>query len=409
MTVRQLSLLRRLAPALCLVAGGSIIGTACDSDRVVLADDPKGSGQFVSPDAGDDAYSMVNELTSYCPSNQCPADRVTCPGSRFPCDVNLAVDQQNCGACGHACPSHTRGSEFVCVDGTCQMVCQLSPTKYLDCDGEVDNGCEANSESNDNCGVCGNKCDPDKPCIDRGGGDWGCGCLDHKIYCTTYEAFGCNDPQVADKACNGCGNICDPADGGGKEPLPNAYFGCVGAECGHYKCEKNFADCDGDLGNTPSNGCETFIWDEQNCGGCGIACAPGQKCQPDIYGNAFCACPPGATYCGTCYGAWPDGCTGQCVDLNSDVYNCGACGVGCGFANGNITAVCEYGSCSYRCQAGTANCNGNIEDYCEVNIDSDPLNCGACGNVCDAVAGQACVHGRCAVEPCEEREAGAPQ
>jgi hypothetical protein len=58
---------------------------------------------------------------------------------------------------------------------------------------------------------------------------------------------------------------------------------------------------------------------------------------------------------------------------------------------------------------GRADCNGNLEDSCEVKIDSDPYNCGACGVVCDAVAGQACVHGRCAVEPCPEQDAGSPQ
>ncbi|AKU95956.1 hypothetical protein AKJ09_02620 [Labilithrix luteola] len=44
-----------------------------------------------------------------------------------------------------------------------------------------------------------------------------------------------------------------------------------------------------------------------------------------------------------------------------------------------------------------------------MNTDSDPNNCGACGKVCDAIAGQAWIHGRCAVEPCKEQEAGVPQ
>ena len=54
------------------------------------------------------------------------------------------------------------------------------------------------------------------------------------------------------------------------------------------------------------------------------------------------------------------------------------------------------------CNEGRADCNNSQSDGCEVNIDSDPRNCGACGHVCDAVAGQACVAGRCVVEPCAQ-------
>jgi hypothetical protein len=62
--------------------------------------------------------------------------------------------------------------------------------------------------------------------------------------------------------------------------------------------------------------------------------------------------------------------------------------------------VCNYGTCSRHCIDGRADCNGNPSDDCETNIDNDPENCGGCGIVCDAVAGQACVGGRCVVEPC---------
>lgn len=350
-------------------------------------------------------------LTNYCPSNKCPADRVTCPDSRFPCDVNLAVDSMNCGACGHACPQQTYGSTFICVDGTCQMECQVSPSKYLDCDGVVDNGCEVLPErNNDDCGGCGIKCgDPSKPCLQTPQGDWICGCLPPQVVCSSFYGPACSDLQVDDKNCNGCGTVCDAKDGGGKPPLPNAYFGCTGGECQHYKCNTDYADCNHDLNSVPSNGCESYLWDSKNCGGCGIACDAGQECQPDTFGNPMCACPAGETYCGSCYSTWPHGCSGACVDTTTDLYNCGGCGAGCGFNYDTVYAVCEYGSCDYRCLGGTADCNGNIEDYCEVKTDSDPYNCGACGNACNVDAGQACVHGRCVVEPCPVQEAGVPQ
>ncbi|AKU95633.1 hypothetical protein AKJ09_02297 [Labilithrix luteola] len=58
--------------------------------------------------------------------------------------------------------------------------------------------------------------------------------------------------------------------------------------------------------------------------------------------------------------------------------------------------------CRLDCGTGRANCNGNQSDACETNIDSDPNNCGGCGITCNAVAGQACVQGRCVVEPCDD-------
>jgi hypothetical protein len=61
-------------------------------------------------------------------------------------------------------------------------------------------------------------------------------------------------------------------------------------------------------------------------------------------------------------------CSGQCTDLNTDVLNCGACGS--------------------ACAAGDSCCGG----VC-TNLQSDNANCGACGNVC--AAGVTCTNGQC--------------
>lgn len=114
---------------------------------------------------------------------------------------------------------------------------------------------------------------------------------------------------------------------------------------------------------------------------------------------ATCMCAPGRTLCEKeCFGEF---CTGKCFDLASDVNNCGACGFGCSanYAAYSL-AACSYGTCTRTCLKGRADCNGNDVDDCEVDTDSDPRNCGACGRACDAIAGQACVGGQCVVEPC---------
>ena len=225
--------------------------------------------------------------------------------------------------------------------------------------------------------------------------DIACGCPDGKLSCNRM----CVDGKTDDRHCGQFGNACSPTVGG--EPAPtSAYYGCGNGECGVLKCKGGFGDCDG----VPSNGCETSILTTENCGGCRIACANGQACRVDEYGTPQCMCPPGQTLCeGPCNGG---ACRGTCVDLVSDKWNCGACGNGCHTPAPFATKIWDYGTCVTQCQEDHADCNNSLADGCEVNTASDPRNCGGCGRVCDAVAGQACVAGRCVVEPCAEGDAG---
>lgn len=383
-------------------------------------------GEDVPLEAGAPSFTVPVEagmveagLTSYCPSNKCPAGHTTCPSSRFGCDVNLLADRQNCGACGVACPGPTQRETWECLDGHCVM---QSQGIYLDCDGAPDNGAETDIRQTDSCGGCGNKCSsPDKPCVARNAvtAEYGCGCRADQLLCTSFGFPACVDPKLNDQNCGTCGNACDPT-GGGRAPVPNAYYGCVGGECGaetasvtqlikYLKCSPAYGNCDSD----PSNGCEADLRERENCGGCGNTCDPGQECKKEPTSGLFmCMCPAGKTFCA---GLFAD--TGTCVDIASDAANCGACGSACSSiestARFGATAfgVCQSGTCKMDCFAGRADCNGNEGDGCEVNSDSDPRNCGGCGRVCDAVAGQACVGGRCMVEPCDEvdTDAGGPK
>jgi hypothetical protein len=168
------------------------------------------------------------------------------------------------------------------------------------------------------------------------------------------------------------------------------------------KCNANYGNCD----SVTDNGCETQLVTAQNCGACGKTCAAGEECRINLRGQPECMCPAGKTYCSlSCFGGV---CYGGCYDLSSDKDNCGACGFSCSSSfQPDSVGVCTYGTCSQRCNEGRADCNRNPADDCEVDTDSDPRNCGGCGIVCDAIAGQACVGGQCVVEPCgQDQDAG---
>lgn len=149
---------------------------------------------------------------------------------------------------------------------------------------------------------------------------------------------------------------------------------------------------------------------------CGSLSSPGVSVQfvPfDDYLIPVPTAPPGSYYCG-----------GAFVSPTTDVQHCGACGNSCpGEAHG--TAACRQGACTVDCASGyllAANrvC-GSVSSpgvglgfvsfdeylvpvptipagsyYCNgafVLPQSDPANCGACGNACPA--GTTCTSGAC--------------
>ena len=389
-----------LGTALLLSLAAAAPSGCSQSIRIGEEVPPDGGGVFIPPES-DAATDASMELRSYCPSDRCPSGHTTCPNSQFLCDVDLLTDVENCGECGNACPRSGGNEQYSCVNGRCAMTCMVA--NALDCDGVPDNGCETSPLSNDHCGVCGNKCAADKPCMDRGIMDYACGCRAGELYCPHpfLPFFPCVDPENDDVNCGACNNACPPEGDGTKTPPPNAYFGCRERQCGEPKCNPGFGDCDAIF----DNGCETSLLSNDHCGACGNKCADGQRCAIGLFGTPECMCPKGQTFCGSCSG---DTCFGSCADLTSEQSNCGECGTRCEYNVGHANEACVYGKCQRTCDSGWGDCNGNRDDGCETNVGADPKNCGACGNVCDAIAGQACVDGQCMVEPCDViQDAGA--
>ena len=358
-------------------------GGCSHRDPLNLPPPDGGTSTFTSTDGSVHEPDAAGPI-EYCPAYKCHMPYVTCPSSIFPCDVNIMADPLNCGGCGISCLANGSDStKFDCVSGKCVPSCLPG---YADCNGILDDDCEVKFGTNENCDGCGDRCpDPTRPCIiNPKSGKGQCGCDDGLKLCSDR----CVDTKADDAACGGCGIVC-PNTGDAGEPPANTHYGCAGGECGHLKCDTGFADCDGSL---VANGCETSLLSEKHCGGCKVACDPGQVCRLDGDGVPTCICPAGKTLCGS-----------SCVDLRTDTGNCGGCGVNCNalvIVQTNGRPNCLFGSCSFECRDGWADCNGDPLDGCETSIASDPRHCGACGNACDLVSGQPCLGGQCAVEPC---------
>jgi formylglycine-generating enzyme required for sulfatase activity len=152
-------------------------------------------------------------------------------------------------------------------------------------------------------------------------------------------------------------------------------------------CPSGTADCNG----LPGDGCEVNITTTSNCGACGRACA-------SIGGTASCSGGLCAISCSTgldnCNGILSDGCESN---TNTSATNCGACNNVCSLPN--ATAGCVAGACTVAsCNAGFANCDGDPANGCEVNLNSDNANCGACSTpsaMRACTAPQLCSAGAC--------------
>ena len=223
--------------------------------------------------------------------------------------------------------------------------------------------------------------------------------------CATQSEWQCDDDDAVECVFLGDYNSC-----GGIEEL-DATPGSVCEECGVWVC-------DGEEDVQCMGGADTST-DPDNCGSCGNQCTADQYCAAgscDAYngcgGTSSLTGEPGST-CEEC-GVWA--CDGeeavQCLggtDTSTDPENCGTCGNQC-----TADQFCTSGSCqSYNSCGGTSSLDGEPDQTCgdcgvwtcqgeeavscegEVNLQTDPDNCGICGN--DCAIDEYCDAGSCEV------------
>jgi hypothetical protein len=116
--------------------------------------------------------------------------------------------------------------------------------------------------------------------------------------------------------------------------------------------------------------------------------------------NAISACADGC-YIAACQFGYDDcdAMTGNGCETSvlGDPSNCGACGRSCAGIP-NASASCTDGNCVLgACNAGYANCDGDPNNGCEVNLTFDAKNCGGCNMPCGNM--MTCNSGVCGAPP----------
>ena len=253
----------------------------------------------------------------------CIGGECRCPGNQQLCEdacVNLAEDRDNCGRCGNVCDPSLR-----CVGGSCAC-----PSGLQRCDG----ACVNTFEDPNNCGSCGIVCEAGQACVSGR-----CDCPSNLTPC----AGGCADLQRDPRNCNACGFRCpDGAD-------------CVNGAC---VCTGNRTLC--------GDACVDLQTNTRNCGTCFVGCGSAESCI-----NGTCRCPDGQLNCG-----------GVCVDIRNNNSHCGNCDRVC--RGDCVNGICQQGcQCTpfveVYCRPGQGACPGTASGCCTIAANgscADPLGSG---------------------------------
>jgi hypothetical protein len=345
-------------------------------------------------------HAVSSCIEGACAIDHCEAAFGDCDANPATgCEIDLSVNPANCGACNAPCDA-AHASNPACVAGGCHYACDNG---FFDCNGPApgvsDDGCEIEvAKDTSNCGACGRPCSTasvDK--VSCAAGLCTSSCTGTLLNCAMPAApdddDGCEtDVLTSPDHCGMCGAPCEPANAANRT--------CVAGLCAP-ECLPGFADCDGPKAGQLDNGCEIEITsDSLHCGACATPCpltnAAGATCTAGICSYA---CKAGYADCnGPQPGSDANGCE---QNILSDPMHCGGCGLQCG--SGHVAGnTCAAGACTPTCEAGWADCDhapakvgGN--NGCELNVLTNVDNCGGCGRPCsgDNVDTRSCWNGRC--------------
>ena len=242
------------------------------------------------------------------------------------CEINLQIDQNNCGGCNVVCPVRPNSTPG-CFSGTC--VIAACNAGFADCNSNPSDGCETRIASDlNNCGACGKHCvTPNGTPACTSGLCVTAACNAGFADCNGNPTDGCEISVATDvRNCGTCSRAC---------VTPNGTPACAAGACVIASCNSGFADCNGNF----ADGCETqTTTDPNNCGTCGKRCTTP---------NGTPACTSGLCVTAACNAGFAD-CNGNALDgcevnINTDSNNCGRCGTVCA-----TTSACAGGICKLK-------------------------------------------------------------
>ena len=268
----------------------------------------------------------------------------------------------------------------------------------------------------------GEKCASGEVCS---GGTCGASCLSGQILCNGQ----CIDPDTDNRYCGATGD-CQGTKVGEKCDSGKV---CSGGQCG-ITCVSDQILCKGQCIDPKTD--NRYCGATGDCSGSNIgkACESGTKCTDRV---CKISCVSGQIACG-----------GECIDPNTNPYFCGAkgncagddpnqtnykgkdctktsttklcsnkiCTSSCptdqencnGFCiNKGATNVVSCNNNSIQCKDGYGNCDGNVANGCEVNINNDNAHCRGCNQKCETTtisnsASVQCTKDGCIATSCKE-------
>ncbi len=408
---------------------GSIV---CEPDIT----EPCGSSGEICP-----IHSVCNPETESC---QCETGFDSCENGCF----DLMADTEHCGDCTTAC--NVENADNICNEGVCTFVCHAGYVMSADgshCEPQQTDACtEGEKRCNDHSfeickdgvwsvlKICteGSQCDPNTGCDTA--------CDDTLTFCPPNL---CTNIQTDNENCGECGKKCNVA---------NANNICESAKC-TFTCNAGYVK------TKDGTGCELVVCTEgsQRCSDVNVQTCNSnhwvttQTCTTSIP-NSSATCVDAK--CGRKCNSGFTECSGNCIDIQTDINNCGGCGKKCNVANAinscssgkctftcnpgyvatkdgkcealvctegskrcsglnyqtctnnkwvtsqtctsvsHATASCSTSGCAWSCNAGYTQC----ANAC-INTKSDINNCGMCGNACASVihGTNTCTNGKCTI------------
>ena len=349
----------------------------CNTDDTNLHSGTRCHATYVLIDSSNKCYFGECQYDPFLRDHYCPADAPLC-----------IKDEKGYFYCGASCPEgsipNNTSEEFasMCRCDLEQCLNAKSHEGWLSAECTEDNQCKALECQNDYTLHNGNCFTPLKCCGDE------CNACDES---EGWESGSCQNGKCIAEKCR-IGYHLTEDKNGNVYCLNNSSHTCDNSDpiCPpNYVCNPDtfVCECAPEL-NECNYDCYDLQSDTDHCGNCETACQITNAENQCIAGECQFVCNAGYIKSEdgksciqdiTCSETTTN-CNGTCINLSSDMHNCGSCGNECN------AGQCIDGTC--QCPDQKTNCSNTC-----VDLSSDPNNCGECGTVCSG--GKSCIESKC--------------